>query len=65
MNKDAEIKACLNCKFAVCRGAADCPALSLGKPKKSIKVSTLLDLLRAGYDPAEICFAVVEGGLPT
>lgn len=61
MTKQQEAKTCLNCKFTTCRGADDCPALSqLDHPRKS-KVSLLRDLLMAGYDPAEICFAVVEG----
>lgn len=61
MSKQDEIKVCLNCKFSICRGADDCPALKLGSQKKAIKISLLRDLLLAGYDPAEICFAVVEG----
>lgn len=61
MTKQQEAKTCLNCKSTTCRGADDCPALQLGHPRKSIKVSLLRDLLMAGYDPAEICFAVVEG----
>lgn len=64
MTKQEEISICLGCKFPVCKGAADCPAFQLAKPKKTVKVSLLVDLLRAGYDPAEICFAVVEGGVP-
>ena len=35
--------------------------LTVGSSRKSIKVSLLRDLLLAGYDPAEICFAVVDG----
>lgn len=61
MTKQQETKVCLNCKFATCRGSDNCPALQLDHPRKSIKVSLLRDLLMAGYDPAKICFAVVEG----
>lgn len=61
MSKTDEARICLNCKFSTCRGADDCPALKVGSNKKSIKISLLRDLLLAGYDPAEICFAVVEG----
>ena len=61
MTKQQEAKTCLNCKFTACRGADDCPALKLDRPRKLIKASLLRDLLMAGYDPAEICFAVVEG----
>ncbi|WP_419020705.1 hypothetical protein [Intestinimonas butyriciproducens] len=42
-------------------GTDNCPALALDRPRKSIKISLLRDLLMAGYDPAEVCFAVVEG----
>lgn len=61
MTKQQETRVCLNCKFSTCRGTDNCPALQLDHPRKSIKVSLLRDLLMAGYDPAEICFAVVEG----
>ena len=61
MTKQQETQVCLNCKFSTCRGADNCSALQLDHPRKSIKVSLLRDLLLAGYDPAEICFAVVEG----
>lgn len=61
MTKQQETQVCLNCKFSTCRGADNCSALQLDHPRKSIKVSLLRDLLLAGYDPAEICFAVVGG----
>ena len=61
MSKDEERRICLNCKFSACKGADDCPALQVGRSRKSIQISLLRDLLLAGYDPAEICFAVVEG----
>lgn len=61
MSKNEETRICLNCKFSTCRGADNCPALKVGGAQKSIKISLLRDLLLAGYDPAEICFAVVEG----
>ena len=57
MTKQREAKVCLNCKFSTCMGTDNCPALALDRPRKSIKISLLL----AGYDPAEVCFAVVEG----
>lgn len=61
MSKKEETRTCLNCKFSTCRGADDCPALKVGSSRKSVKISLLRDLLLAGYDPAEVCFAVVEG----
>ena len=61
MTKQQEAQVCLNCKFSTCRGADNCPTLQLDQSRKTIKVSLLRDLLIAGYDPAEICFAVVEG----
>lgn len=61
MTKQQEAQVCLNCKFSTCRGADNCPALQLDQSRKTIKVPLLRDLLIAGYDPAEICFAVVEG----
>ena len=61
MSKKEETRICLNCKFSACRGADNCPALKVGGSRKSIKISLLRDLLLAGYDPAEICFAVVDG----
>lgn len=60
MTKQQEAKVCLNCKFSTCMGTDNCPALALDRPRKSIKISLLRDLLLAGYDPAEVCFAVVE-----
>ena len=48
-------------KLSTCRGPDKNPGLKVGSSRKSIKVSLLRDLLLAGYDPAEICFAVVEG----
>lgn len=64
MRREDEAQVCLNCKFSTCKGAADCPALQVGKKRKTVPVAILEDLLRAGYDPAEILFAVVEGGMP-
>lgn len=61
MSKAEETRTCLNCKFSACRGADDCPALKVSSSRKSVKISLLRDLLLAGYDPAEVCFAVVEG----
>lgn len=61
MTKQQEAKVCLNCKFSTCMSTDNCPALALDRPRKSIKISLLRDLLLAGYDPAEVCFAVVEG----
>lgn len=61
MSKTEETRICLNCKFSTCRGADNCPALKVGHSRKSIKISLLRDLLLAEYDPAEVCFAVVEG----
>lgn len=64
MSKQEEIRTCLSCKFSTCTGADTCPALQLVKRRKTVQVSLLSDLLRAGYDPAEILFAAVEGGVP-
>ncbi len=64
MNKQEEIRACLNCKLHDCVGDDFCPVLQLAKSKKTIKVLLLVKLLRLGYDPAEILFAVIEGGVP-
>lgn len=65
MNKAEKISVCLNCKFSSCSGEETCPALQVANAKKTIKISLLIDLLRAGYDPAEILFSVVEGGVLT
>lgn len=64
MSKQEEIQACLNCKFSTCQGEDSCPALQVAKAQKTVKISLLVDLLRAGYDPAEILFSAVEGGVP-
>lgn len=61
MSQQEETRTCLNYKFSTCHGADNCPALKVSNSRKSIRVSLLRDLLLAGYDPAEICFAVVEG----
>lgn len=64
MSRQEEIRTCLNCKFSTCTGTDTCPALQVAKARKSVKISLLVDLLRAGYDPAEILFSAVEGGVP-
>ena len=61
MSRQEEAQVCLNCKFKTCKGAADCPALKVNTNREFVRISLLRDLLMAGYDPAEICFAVVEG----
>lgn len=61
VSKQEETRICLNCKFSACHGADNCPVLKVGGSRKSIKVSLLRDPLLTGYDPAEICFAAVEG----
>lgn len=64
MTKEKEIQTCLNCKLQYCRGTEACPLLRLVTPAKTVNVSILIDLLRAGYDPAEICFSLVDRNLP-
>lgn len=61
MSRQDEIRTCLSCKFSACRGSNNCPALKVDSKKKVVEISVLRDLLLAGYDPAEVCFAVVDG----